>query len=715
MLKIVKQDLKPFIIVISTAMSYAVSYICLSCGTYTIYQNLFYIPIILSCFWYGKKGLVYSGIISALHFSFFMAYNPELFWEEIVRLSVFVAVGLIVYKLADNIKKHEYQIMQLNKKLRREVERFNKAEMLSRLGNYEVDLKTGRTVWSDELFRIFGFEPGSFEPTMEKRIELTYPADREFVRKNIEKAIADKTDFKIENRIVRADGSVRWVLSTGYVECDENGICENYIGTILDITDRKELEKSLEGEKEKLRITIASIGDGVISTDLNGNVTMMNKVTEELTGWTQEEAVGRHIEEVFNIINEERRVKCENPIQRVIETGLILGLANHTVLISKDGTERSIADSAAPIKDSEGNIHGVVLVFRDITEEKRRQDEIYYMSYYDSLTGLYNRRYFEEELKRLDTERNLPISVIMGDANGLKIINDTFGHNEGDKLLKQVAKAIKTSCRADDIAARWGGDEFVVLLPKTKRKDAEAVVKRIKKACSNMYVGPLNVSIALGWDTKETMDQDLSEVLKSAEDFMYKHKVTESSSSRSNIINVIFNTIHEKNPRIEEHSKRVSDLCQRIGKAMELSETEINELKVSGLLHDIGKVAIDENTLKKPGKLTEQEWIEIKRHPDIGYRMIVNSSPEMADIAQYILFHHERYDGRGYPRGLKQEEIPLLARIIAVADAYEAMTNERCYGKVLAKDEAIEELIKGKGTQFDPDIVDVFIERVIKE
>jgi diguanylate cyclase (GGDEF)-like protein len=334
------------------------------------------------------------------------------------------------------------------------------------------------------------------------------------------------------------------------------------------------------------------------------------------------------------------------------------------------------------------------------------------MSYYDSLTGLYNRRFLEEEIRRIDTESELPISIIMGDVNGLKLTNDAFGHNEGDKLIKKAANAIKSAIRADDTAARWGGDEFVILLPRTKKEETEAIVEKIKNACSKMKIGSLNVSIAFGWDTKESNDDDLLKVLKSAEDYMYKHKVVESNSMRGNIINAIFNTLHEKNPRIEKHSKRVSQLCQQIGIAMELPEIEIYELKVSGLLHDIGKIAIEEHVLNKSEQLTEQEWNEIKRHSDIGFR-ILSSSPEMAEIAQFVLYHHERFDGTGYPRGLKLEEIPLLSRIIAVADSYDAMVNERVYKHVLTKDMAVEELIKYKGTQFDPHIIDTFIEKVL--
>lgn len=707
-----RQSSKLLVIIIITSIPFLASYASLSNELHMVFQHILCIPIILSCFWFGKKGLVYSTIIAALHSLLFTLYHPESLGHALGRMFVYFVNGLIVYHLSKNLKYHQGQIEHLNNKLKSDVERLNKAEMLSHLGSYVMDLKTGKVEWSNELFRMFGYEPGSFEPSLEKRIEMTHPADRPLVSDSIRMAIYGMKGFKIENRILRADGSLRWVLSTGYIEYDENGEKANFIGTLLDITDRKNLIRSLEEEKEKLRLTIASIGDGVISTDLHGNITIFNSVAEQLTGWSSQDAIGRPICEVLQVIDINTGEKCINPIQKVMENNSSQGLESQTIFVSKDKHDRTIAYSAAPIKDNDGNIQGAILVFRDITEEKRKQDEIFYMSYCDSLTGLYNRRYFEEELKRLDNESNLPISIIMGDANGLKITNDAFGHSEGDKLLQQVAKAIKKSCRAGDIAARWGGDEFVMILPKTKKEDAGAIVKRIKDACADMRVESLNVSIALGWDTKETQEEDLLKVIKSAEDYMYKHKVVEGENVRSNIINAVFNTLHEKNPGVESHSNRVSALSQQIGKAMALPESRIIELKVAGLLHDIGKVALNENILNKTGPLTENEWNEVKRHSDIGYR-IINTSPEMSDIASYVLFHHEHYDGTGYPKGLKGEEIPLLARIITVADAYDSMTNEKTYKQVMSKDAAVNELIKGKGTQFDPHIVDVFIEKVI--
>ena len=488
---------------------------------------------------------------------------------------------------------------------------------------------------------------------------------------------------------------------------DEEGKVNEY--GFLD--ERKRMEKQVFDEKERLKMTLLSAGDGVISTDKYGNVELLNKIAEQLTGWTQEEAFGKKFDDIFNIINEFTREKSENLVQIILESGKSF-LANHRILIAKKGTEKPVEENAAPIKDVEGNINGVVLVFRDYTDTKDRQNRIEYLSYRDQLTGLYNRRFYEEELKRLNTDRNLPISIIVGDVNGLKLVNDAFGHEKGDEFLLKAASAIQRACRTEDIAARWGGDEFVILLPKTKTEDAGEIVKRIKELYSKEHVNAVRVSIAFGWETKRKSDEDILQVLKNAEDYMYKHKIIENEGQRNNRINAIIHTLHEKIPREEKHSQRVSEICQQIGKAIGFSEIEVRKLRIVGLFHDIGKIAIDEGILNRPGKLTEQELDEIKRHPDIGYR-ILSSSHEMVEIADYILAHHERWDGTGYPKGLKGEAIPMVARIIALADCYDAMTSERSYRNALSEEEALAEIRNNAGTQFDPEIVKIFLEKVL--
>ena len=343
-------------------------------------------------------------------------------------------------------------------------------------------------------------------------------------------------------------------------------------------------------------------------------------------------------------------------------------------------------------------------------EEKKLE----YLSYNDQLTGLYNRRFFEEELNRLDVERNLPITLILGDVNGLKLINDSFGHLMGDDLLKKVAEAIKKGCREDDIIARLGGDEFVILLPKTDTLQAEQIVKRIKAAAAKEQVGSMDLSISFGFQTKKNVEESIREIFKKAEDFMYREKLFESPSMRGKAINAIINALHEKNEREEQHSQRVSELSKSIGEAIGLSDREVQELKTAGLLHDIGKIAIDENILNKPGKLTASEWREMRQHPEKGYR-ILSTINDMSEIADYVLYHHERWDGKGYPKGLKGEEIPLMSRILSVADAYDAMTSSRSYRSEVKEEVAIEELRKNAGIQFDPQIVSIFIQSVLNK
>lgn len=481
----------------------------------------------------------------------------------------------------------------------------------------------------------------------------------------------------------------------------------------IDITERKQAEKELFEEKERLRVTLLSIGDGVITTDNKGHITLLNKIAEELTGWSTKEAFGKSLTDVFNIINKTSRKKCVNPVKTVLETGTIVGLANHTVLISKDLSEIDIDDSAAPIKDTDGNIIGAVLVFRDVTQEVKKKEAIEYLNSHDSVTNLYNRSYFERAIKDIDQEKNLPISLVMGDVNGLKMTNDIFGHQEGDQILKSIASIMKSSCRSRDIVARWGGDEFVILLKNTSERKALKICEIITKKCAMTNNETVPLSISLGSATKQYQQEDIMHVLKHAEDIMYKKKFLESKSLRNSIIASLQKTLYEKNNETEEHAERLSKYCKIIGATLKLTSNEMNDLELLSVLHDIGKTAIKDNILTKPAPLNDVEWLEMKRHPEIGYR-IAQSVPELSQIAEYILCHHERWDGKGYPQGLKKENIPLPSRIIAVVDAFDAMINDRPYRKAMPLDVAKQELIDHSGTQFDPIIIDIFLEHVLK-
>jgi diguanylate cyclase len=466
-------------------------------------------------------------------------------------------------------------------------------------------------------------------------------------------------------------------------------------------------------EKQLFEKTLISIGDGVLSTDKDKNISFMNKIAESLSGWQLQDALGKPVYSVFNIMNEFTRNNDEDIINKVTLSKSIHYIANHTILLTKDGTEKLIEDSAAPILDIENNVVGVVIVFRDYSEKWERLKQIQYLNFHDDLTGLYNRRFFEEELVRLDVSRNLPISIIMGDTNGLKLINDSFGHKLGDELLKKTAESLKDGCREDEMIARLGGDEFVLVLPKCSKTQAESVIKRIKTSLAKKRVNKMELSISFGYATKTESTEDISVILKESEDSMYSHKLFERSSMRSRTIDLISKTLFEKSAREQVHSKRVSLLCVKLAEKLGMGSDEINAIRIIALLHDIGKIGIEDKILNKPQQLNSEEYIQIKKHPEIGAR-ILSSVIEFSEVSISVLQHHERWDGKGYPQGIKGEAINLEARIVALADAFDAMTSRRTYGKQKSTEDALQEILRSSGTQFDPNLAQIFVDMIIE-
>jgi diguanylate cyclase (GGDEF)-like protein len=342
-------------------------------------------------------------------------------------------------------------------------------------------------------------------------------------------------------------------------------------------------------------------------------------------------------------------------------------------------------------------------ITRRLAEEK-----ILYMSFHDQLTGLYNRHYLAEEMQRLDTERQLPISIIMADLNGLKLINDTYGHSTGDEMLKRTAAILKEVCRKEDILARYGGDEFVVYLPCTREEDTQVISRRITRAFDEEQIKDVPITISIGMAAKTDAEQDITAVLRAAEDKMYKHKLTESSSGKSAVLNALLKTLAEKSYETEIHTRNMQEVAIKIGEKLGLPDSELHRLSLLITLHDIGKINIPEDLLTKKEALTANEWEIMKKHSETGYR-IARATEEFAHVAEDILAHHEHWDGSGYPRGLKGDTIPLLARITAIADAYEVMSHGRPYKKAMSRSEILAESKNCSGTQFDPELVEIFL------
>jgi len=481
---------------------------------------------------------------------------------------------------------------------------------------------------------------------------------------------------------------------------------------IDDITERKLLEQQVFFEKELFETTLLSVGDGVISTDAEAKILFMNKIAEQLTGWIVDEAKGRPFTEIFKIVCGPERSRCPDPVTRVLEQRSAVNLLKDTILIARDGVERYIDDSASPIMDREKTIKGVVLVFRDSTEKKREQDKILQLSYCDPLTGLYNRRYYEQIKQTVDSEPYYPLTLVLGDVNGLKLTNDAFGHEAGDQLLKKVAAVFRKTCREGDIITRLGGDEFILLLPRTDALNAKIIVDRLNEALCVEKIRDLSVSVSFGYSVKIEGPVSFEETFKLAEDGMYIEKLSKSSAFKKHAIDTLLVKQFELNQWEREHSLKVGALSKRFAQAMDFTKEEVWQIERGASLHDLGKIAIDERILSQKENLTQSQWLELKRHPEIGYT-ILRSVGEYAPFAEYVLYHHERWDGTGYPQKKKGSDIPKPARMISIVDSYVAMTSDRAYKKALSPSEAIEELYACSGTQFDPDLVPIFVEKVL--
>lgn len=473
----------------------------------------------------------------------------------------------------------------------------------------------------------------------------------------------------------------------------------------------KELYYEYDNKLTLLKTLIDSVPDLIFYKDVHSVYVGCNSSFEKFAGRKERDLIGLTDLDLFEKEMADLFIEMD---KEMLKQGK--PRRNDEIVTYPDGTEVFLETLKTPYSNSQGTVLGLIGISRDITERKKKEEEILYFTYHDVLTGLYNRAYFEEKRKLLDTEVQLPLSIIVGDINGLKLINDAFGHEEGDKLLVEIAKILISYCREEDLISRIGGDEFCILLPKTDVLSAQSIVDRIKKKCQD-YSNKAGkeiyyVSISLGHATKTTFEESFEKVFRTAEELMYRLKLLEYKSIHSSIISSIKTTMFEKSNETEAHAGRLAELSKKLGKALGLADEEISELELLSTLHDIGKINIDSGILKKTGQLTEDEWQEMKKHPEIGYR-IAHASPELKHISEYILNHHERWDGKGYPQGLSGENIPLLSRILAIVDSYDAMTQDRVYRQAMTKERAVEEIKNNSGTQFDPNIVRIFIKDVL--
>lgn len=560
---------------------------------------------------------------------------------------------------------------------------------------------------------------------------LGYEDDRIFIGKNIHEIIHYKNEDgtflskedciveqkSLENEQIEIGQTVVWRKDGTFVPVEfsstpqlKNGKLVGAVVTFKDITDRLKILNALNEEKNKAKQYFEIAGVILLVLDCKGRVELINKRGCEILKGTKEEIIGR------NWFDHYIPEKINNEIKNFFYMSLkndFDGSDYTNEIIDGEGKSRLILWHNSLLYDSSKNIIGVLCSGEDITEQKRKEIEIEYLSNHDFLTNLYNRRYFVGTFKSLDKNEYYPLAIMMIDLNGLKIINDAYGHNSGDIALQKTAHILLDVCKTNDTVCRIGGDEFAIIVSNTNEEELEKYKLEIKKKADKVEVKGLKLSLALGYELKTPYSTDtLDDLLKKAENFMYRDKLTESASVRNHAIQAILKTLTEKYEEERIHSKQVSYFCKKMGVALNLKADEIKALSLAGMYHDIGKISIPDAILYKPGKLDEEEFKVIKTHPEISYQ-ILRAADEYSDLAIHTLYHHERIDGKGYPSGLKGNEIPFFSRIICIVDAFEAMTSIRPYKDKMSEEEAIQELIRCKNTQFDAKLTDIFIEKVL--
>jgi diguanylate cyclase (GGDEF)-like protein/PAS domain S-box-containing protein len=488
-----------------------------------------------------------------------------------------------------------------------------------------------------------------------------------------------------------------------------------------DITRRRLAKRELKAANQQLMDIIDFLPDATLVIDNGGRVIAWNKAIEEMTGVRKEEMIGRgDYAYAVPFYGEPRPIlidlvlmpqkEIEDKYAYVIRSGNTL-ITETNVPFTYMGKGAILWGIATLLLDSEGNVIGAIESIRDVTEKKKAEEQLKYLSLHDPLTGLYNRTFFEEEMRRASNGRFDPVGIIMCDLDGLKLINDTLGHAAGDSLLAAVAGILGESFRKSDIVSRIGGDEFAILLTRSNEKAMEEACARLRSSFENYNSTdpeiPLNVSIGSAVGSMETTS--VSDLFKEADNIMYREKLHRSKSARSAIVGTLMKALEARDFITEGHANRLQDYVRELAGVLGMSTSDISDLSLLAKFHDIGKVGVPDRILFKPGVLTTEEALEMQRHCEIGHR-IAKSAPDLEPIAEWILKHHEWWNGGGYPLGLKGEEIPLECRILAIVDAYDAMTSDRPYRKALSHEYALNELKRCGGTQFDPCLVNKFID-----
>jgi len=515
--------------------------------------------------------------------------------------------------------------------------------------------------------------------------------------------------IRSEFEMIHKSGKRIHVEFDGMIGYDEHHEFLQTHCTLADVTIQRRAERKLRESEEKYRLLYTSMSQGLAlhqiilnpkGEPIDYTFLSINESYEKITGLKSENIIGKRVKEVMPQIEEEW-IKSYG---KVAITGQPISYERYSNELNRYYSVTAYCPK----------IGQFAVLVSDITDRKVEEERIVYISNHDYLTDLFNRRYFVITYEQFCSTAYYPLSVMMIDINGLKLINDAYGHTYGDEVIQKVADLLKNSFDRTDIIARIGGDEFAILSPNKNGEQMQVHKEKIVQGANDIVVGNIVISLSIGYETVNDKLKSIDEILASAENYLYRHKLTVGMSVRNHAIKAILNTLTDKYIEEKIHSERVSRFCKEIGSALGVQKDDLAILELAGMYHDIGKISIPDAILNKPGKLTFEEFETIKTHTQIGYQ-ILKAADEYSGLAEFALSHHERWDGKGYPRGLKETEIPLFSRIICLADSFEAMTANRPYRKGMNIENAIQEINRCSGTQFDPEIAKIFIELILSK
>ncbi len=530
-------------------------------------------------------------------------------------------------------------------------------------------------------------------PALGQVLERFFPADvSERIRRQME-LIRQDGKMKVFSFTTRRRGRLH------YFEARLLAMEEGRFFILLRNIDKLRRQmNSLQKSRELFRVTIGSLVDGVIITDRRGRIQEINETVTAMLGVTVEEALGKPFWTVIHPRTEGWDDHRKQLMTRVFQKRETASLEEGIAVVSPQGDIRVLTLYYSPIeRDEKELLWGGVLILRDVTSQYDWKNKVKFLSFHDRLTGLYNRSFFDEEMRRIEREAVFPLSIINMDMNGLKLANDGFGHEEGDRLLKKLAAVLQSVCRRDDVVARCGGDEFSVILPGATAEVTQVIVGRIREKTEeiNLEEGVVPLSFAVGMATLQEGESP-QEMMARADEAMYKDKLDNRQSFRDRVYETFRKSLIELQFKSPERMTALGDLSRRFGEYLDYDEVMIDRLEQLSFFGVIG--VLEQGSLAEDLFSNDSQEAQ-ERCAVVGYRVAL-TLPQLAPLADEILARFERWDGKGVPRGIPGEDIPLLSRTVRVVTAYFFAPSP---------EEGVKRLNERAGNVLDPSLAESFL------